>query len=297
MPPVKTSDTGKDNAASGTGVSPTAEQLADALAKRLQQEEVARQQPIVKRETVSAALPLIATTYYLQVARNSNSDGPLPLTYSRLAGIGELSKMEDAPQFTTEQIQNYVGRVYQYFIVQSVALLGYPIQYTSYNQPGSGRPSGTTVHQADQVVIPDEQVYPIEKLNSLWTQIGKSDLYFSPNSGINDWRWRDYKLKTPRGTVISLSDGPSYVVRFERTPDFDLEVKITITGITSGSHTFPRGFQLAYEPREMTGAYTYFTLINMEYKWSGKDRSNVDAYTEWAQGLFAAIKKELLLPD
>lgn len=288
--------------------SQTASELAEQLAKKLQEEEVRREQPVIKRGTFNTAIPFVISSPNAFMSEgiipyDDNKQDPLLSTYIELAAIARIPlepqwdaksrTLAAAPALTDAAMRNFIGRVLQYYIVRSIDWMQYPIQTISYEQG-----KGTTVNQTYVVSVPDEEEYPIEKLNALWGTLGLG-LRFTLDAGQNDWIWRNYKLKVPRHTLISLSETlDSYAVRFEREGEFYLDFKITPTGRNQGIGTLPAYFHFSF-PREkdIKDAYCYFFMMSMEFKWYGRDHSSAETYAEWGQGLFAGLQTKLVPPQ
>jgi len=152
---------------------------------------------------------------------------------------------------------------------------------------------GSTVTHSYYVTVPDEHIYPQEKLDDLIRSLNVNLAY---GKSSDDWRWNQHKLKTPRDTNITFANSATeYSVRFDRPKDFYLIFTISPEGRSTGVNAMPTNFKLdPIDAKETKVAYCYYMGLAMEFKWFGDDPTSADAYAEWAQGLFAGLKKKLV---
>ena len=192
------------------------------------------------------------------------------------------------PVLTDTDIATYLGHVLQCYFLRSINEMQNPITYTNFE---SGK--GISTFTVNPIFVPDAQIYPKNRLESLWKSV---NLAFA-GGGPDDPIWRHYPFKVPQDTNVEFVDESqtAYLIRFERKPDFRLDFKLTIQGRNIGIGTLPRNF-VPIQPERIKNAYSYVFLVEMNFHWEG-DRQIGEAYADWAQGLFAGFQKKLVIPD
>jgi hypothetical protein len=255
--------------------------LLEELAKRLREEEEQRKQPITKKEILTTVIPFAVESngpgqgVTAEIPHDLNGHDPLFMTYSELNGISYLPTWGYDPQtqklkidstVTDEDRTAFLGRTLQYFILRSIAESEATITHYAYEQ-GVGTTSDTPL----PVDVPDVEEYPIEKLDRLWPAF---KIRLSSETGHDDWRWKEYKLKVPIGTSIRFIETPGeenkppiYSVRLERKPDFHLDFKVMPVGFNKGIGTFPKHF-VPLRPDHIKEAFACLFTISMEFQWN-----------------------------
>jgi hypothetical protein len=251
--------------------------------------------PLVRQDAFSTLIPFVTEEYGGIVTRasippDSNQNDPLFSTYSDLEGISFLPP-EVGQQLspTDDDMKNFLGRVLQYYILQSISEMQYTITKMNYDTE-----KGATTATTSAVTVPDETIYPKNELDKL---LATTKIRIWPG-GL--WVWKSYPLKVPKGTIVSFSEAlqgekASYGVRFVRTPDCRLYFKIEPSGRNQGRRTFPKGF-VPLEQKSIKDAYTYVFVVNLDFEWKGS-RADGEPYLEWAQGLFSGLRKNLVIPN
>lgn len=124
--------------------------------------------PLVRQDAFSTLIPFVTEEYGGIVTRasippDSNQNDPLFSTYSDLEGISFLPP-EVGQQLspTDDDMKNFLGRVLQYYILQSISEMQYTITKMNYDTE-----KGATTATTSAVTVPDETIYPKNELDKL----------------------------------------------------------------------------------------------------------------------------------
>jgi hypothetical protein len=245
-----------------------------------------------KVDRFTTTIPFLISDNAAEIPLDDNRNDPLGHTYAALRGVASFPRDEsrgaprvDSVKMPGEEIQVFLARVLQYYVVRSIFEIQDPTATWSFNDV-----DGLTTDAPAPVYVPDQEGYPRDK----W--LGQAQ-----SLGLNYSRYNERTLplvSLPRGAILSLlvedTGGKSptrYVVRVDRRPDFSLSFILTPT--MSGARTLPRNFMI--EPRFYRGdieTYTYNFIVDFDFIWNG-DRDKGERYQEWALGLVSGMKKRL----
>jgi len=256
--------------------------------------------PLIKSKSFSTIIPLCVDKYRATVPYDSNTNDPLLLTYTILAGISDLPVPEPPypvqgpfvqPKLTDADVQIFLGHLMQYYILREINELQNPISYMSYQ---SGK--GTSTQMDSAVAVPDPQEFENAEVFKLFEKL---NLGYGTIFGPNDVIWKRANMKVPSGTKIDFVETlyagkTNYIVRFERPSDLLLDFRIEPTTRTQGVGTLPQNFVLAQQ-REPQDVYSYFFTIHTDLRWTG-DRLVGQDYGEWANGLEEGLRRKLVIP-
>jgi hypothetical protein len=192
------------------------------------------------------------------------------------------------PAPTTDEIANYIGHNLQYFFLRSIDEIQSRMTVLNYNSN-----SGTTSTTTSPVEVPDPQEYDQQKLFKLFDKL---NLAFQRHAGSDDWTWRDYKLKVPRGTTVDFQDEPNpdgltYVLRFHRGSELRVDFGAQCKFWNKGRGALPPDF-VPEMANSIRTAYGFVFVVTMHFRWNG-DRIAGSDYLEWAQGLEDGLSKRL----
>jgi hypothetical protein len=256
--------------------------------------------PKTLRDNFNTLIPYVLDHDEGEIPLDANTADPLSSTYGELGAIAYLPIPSPkvnykertvfiSPPPNSAEVTKFLAHLLQYYVIRLVASMEHPRVTENWE---SGK--GITLNPTDSVSAPAAKVYPTKQLFALWPSLG---LAFSVNGGVDDWMWRDCPLELPQRTVLSLSETPTfYTVRFERKSYYRLDFRITPSGHNKGLSTLPGNFQFDTPISDIKDPSSYAFIVTMEFSWHAKDRAEYEDYAEWAQDVFAVLKRHLAPP-
>ena len=236
-----------------------------------------------KRNRFPVEIPYVLGERDRGIPFDTNSEDRLRSTYVMLEGIAEPPDESDEAS-----VSAYLGQTLQYYILRSIFDSEHPVD--TFDQDPK---HGFTAHAETPVSVPDPQQFQDAEWDA---QVKSLKLkYRWPDHPMRDG-WLPKLLEVPSGSKVeaSVSHDPvtkeiSYVVAFDRNPEYSLNIKIEPSGLEKG--TYPPNF-VADDSHYARLFFVYDYTVTMVFSWAG-DRDKGAEYDAWASGLFAGLHKRL----
>ncbi len=244
--------------------------------------------PLVRQRSVPTLIPFNDDGEHARILSDGNLHDPLFKTYSKLAELGEIPRQDplDKSPIADAEVRAFIGNVLSYYLLRSIFEMQNDVSYSSYS-------TETRVLKVDSpspISVPDAEIYPLQRLESLLAQTVVMRNSFSNHIEYHYFWNHIPKLEMPSGTEVQLlpdslvlSKGGYFTLRFD------------ILKQPGGKGVLPQNF-VPFQKVHTENVSCYGFLIKMRFQWD-RDYGSSQPYVDWATALFDGIEKRFKQPS